>query len=421
MRVLSTLIMGTLIYCPVSLWAATGSGVTDDPAMSAESRSALADYQNRIQELTRLQGSSAFVLAEQWTALGFAHQAALDHPAAIDSFEAALHIERVHKGLHHADQIPLIEQLIKSNRALGAWSTVAQNHKLLQFVNDRGRATGSPYRIETSQRIARWHLEAAELPTGQAPYGHLSLARDLVEEALESLDATDHDSALAYIELLNLQAAISFRTAHHMSTWIGEPIYGVSEESIITSSTVDASDYMFRQNLIISNYTAGRVALDRAREIATAQNNKAAQARAEQHIGDWHQLFGRRNSAAEHYSKAQRLAQEADINLFEKASRLPNFVNVTDSYGSPAQSGGHVNYVRARFDIDRHGRARNVTILEVNPKGKTRLTHQAREQLRETRFRPRYENGKAVESKGVEIRFVFPHAVKSRRAEGATS
>ena len=421
MRVLPPLIMGTLIYCPVSLCAATESGVVDDPAVPAELKSTLADYQNRIHELSRAQGSSAFELAEQWTALGFAQQAAHDHPAAIDSFENALHIERVHKGLHHADQIPLIEQLIESNRALGAWSTVAQNHKLLQFVNERGRATGSPRRIETSQRIARWHLEAAELPTGQAPFGHLSSARDLVEEALESLDATDHDSALAYIELLNLQAAVSFRTAHHMSTWVGEPIYGVTQESIITSATMDASDYMFRQNLIISNYTAGRVALDRAAEIAATQNNKAAQARAEQHIGDWHLLFGRRNSAAKHYNKAQRLAQEVDINLFEKPSRLPNFVNASDSYGSPAPAGGHVNYVRTRFDIDRHGRTRNVTILEVNPAGKTRLTHQAREQLRETRFRPRYENGKAVESKGVEIRFVFPHAEKTRRAEGATS
>lgn len=429
MRVFPTLIIGALIACPAPLWAVSESDIADDQAVSAELTGAQApyqkpyqeQYQKRIQEVTRAEGASAFALAEQWMALGFAHQAAHDHPSAIDSFENALHIERVHKGLHHADQIPLIERLIQSNRALGAWPTVAQNHKLLQFVNERGRATDNPRRIETAQRIARWHLEAAELPTGGPPFGHLSSAKDLVEDTLASLGAPDHDSALAHIELLNLLAAVSFRTAHHMSTWAGEPIHGVTEESIITSSTVDASDYMFRQNLIIANYTAGRVALDRAREIATTQNNKAAQARAEQHIGDWHQLFGRRNSAAEHYTKAQRLAKEADIDLFEKPSRLPNFVNVSDSHGSSAPSGGPVNYVRTRFDIDRTGQARNVTILEVNPAGKTRLSYQAREQLRATRFRPRFENGKAVESKGVEIRFVFPHAKKARRAEGATS
>ncbi len=417
MRVLPTLMMGTLMSCP----ALPAAAEFDDSTEATELEGVQANYQARIDEMARSQGSMAFDLAEEWAALGYTQQAAHHHRAAIDSFESALHIERVHKGLHHADQIPLIERLIESNRALHAWPAVDQNHKLLQFVNQRGQPSDSPRHFETSQRLAHWHLEAAELPTGRAPFSHLSSARELVGETIESLDATDQASALAYIEMLNLQAAISFRTAHHMSTWVGEPIHGVTQESIITSATMDASDYMFRQNQIISNYTAGRIALDRAREIAVAKNDKTAQARAEQHIGDWHMLFSRRNSAAEHYEKAQRLAREADIDLFEQPSRLPNFISVTDQRQSSVPSGGPINYVRTRFDVDRQGRARNVTILEVNPAGKTRLAHQAREQLRETRFRPRYENGKAVESKGVEIRFVFPRAEKVRRAQGATS
>ena len=220
----------------------------------------------------------------------------------------------------------------------------------------------------------------------------------MVEETLASMDATSKESALDYIEILNLQAAISFRTVHHLSTWIGERIH----------------------NRIIVNYIAGRGALDRALEIGREQNNKAAQAGAEQHIGDWHLLFGRRSAAAVHYKRAQRLAQEADITLFDKPRRLPGFVNVTNPGRASTPNGGHVNYVRTRFDIDRQGRARNVTILEVNPAGKTRLAQEARVQLRGTRFRPRFEGGKAVESKGVEIRFVFPHA-EARGAQGATS
>ena len=79
----------------------------------------------------------------------------------------------------------------------------------------------------------------------------------MVEETLASMDATSKESALDYIEILNLQAAISFRTVHHLSTWIGERIH----------------------NRIIVNYIAGRGALDRAVEIGREQNNKAAQAR----------------------------------------------------------------------------------------------------------------------------------------------
>jgi tetratricopeptide (TPR) repeat protein len=410
-----------LLYCPPPAWAAPEAVAVNDSEVSVEYDNTLTSYRNRIDELIRTRGSLAFELAEEWTALGFAQQAAHNHQAAVGSFENALYIERVHKGLHHSDQIPLIERLIDSNRALGAWPAVAQNYKLLQFVNERGNANDKPLRIATAQQITRWHLEAVELPTGQAPFSHLSTAKDLVDESLESMDPTGHDSALEYIELLNLQAAISFRTAHHMSTWAGDPIHGITQESIVTSATVDTSDLLFRQNLTIANYTAGRVALERALEIATIQNDMAAQARAEQYIGDWHQLFGRRDSAAKHYTKAQRLAQEANIDLFEKPRRLPNFINDSDPVSSPVASGGHVNYVRTRFDIDRQGRARNVTILEINPEGKMRLAQQARKRLLETRFRPRYENGKAVESKGVEIRFVFPQASNPQRAEGATS
>jgi hypothetical protein len=205
-----------------------------------------------------------------------------------------------------------------------------------------------------------------------------------------------------------------------MMTWIGEPIHGITPDTIVSSTSNDASDLIFRQNLVISNYSEGRTALERAKTIAYETNDKAAQARAEQHMGDWYLLFDRRIAAAEHYAKAERLSQEANVVLFDTSRRLPNFVDRVTNRSESAPSGGHVNYVRTRFDIDRQGRARNVKILEVNPQSKSGLARQARQQLRGTRFRPRFEHGEAVESKGVEIRFLFPRTGAAKRAEGAT-
>ena len=415
MRESIALVSGIFSFC-LPFLAAADLEPNLRPELAASQRS----YENLIETLGRSHGPLAFELAEQWSALGFLQRESRNYSGAIDSFERALHIERVHKGLYHPDQIPLIERLIESNRALGAWSEVAQNHKLLQFVNDRGRPRISPERIATLRKIALWNLEAADLPTGQAPFRHLQTAQDLTEEALELVESGHQDSALTQIEILNLKAAIAFRIAHHMTTWIGEPIHGVTADSIISTTSNDVSDLIFRQNLVISNYSQGRAALDRAKRIAYEKNDKASQARAELYLGDWHLLFNRRNAAAEHYAKAQRLSQEANIGLFETYRRLPNFIDGDDDRLASAPSGGHVNYVRTRFDIDRQGRARNVEILEVNPPGKSGLARRARKQLRETRFRPRYDQGKPVKSKGVEIRFLFPQAGTAKRAEGAT-
>jgi len=421
MQTLLTLIVYALALVSQSLCATTQTNEHNDQRVDSDSLPKLTLFQNRIDELIRLRGPVDFRLAEQWTALGFAQQTTGKHRDAIVSFESALHIERVHKGLHHPDQTSLLERLIESNRALGAWPAVAQNHKLLQFINERGRIAGSPAQMRTVKQLALWHLEASKLPTGISPFSHLSSAKELVQEALKPMDVKDSDSALTSIELLDLLAAISFRIAQHMSTWIGEPIHGVTQETIVASSDMDASDLIFRQNFIISNYTGGRAALERAREIAVAQNIKSAQARAEQHLGDWHLLFNRRQTAAKHYQTAARLAGEAGINLFEHPSRLPDFVGGSETYRSPAHNEGHVDYVQTRFDIDRKGRAKNVRILEVYPTGRTGMEHDVREQLRKTRFRPRYESGRPVESKDVEFRFVFPRNEKVHRTGGFTS
>lgn len=169
MRASATLILATLMSCLPSISVAANPNAAQDTAPPAALKHALEEYEDRIDELTLSKGSSAFELAEEWVALGFARQRARDHRAAVDSFENALYIERLHKGLHHADQIPLIERLIESNRALGAWPAVAQNHTLLQTVNERGRDTGSTARTATAKQLAPGGNGASDRPGAPQP------------------------------------------------------------------------------------------------------------------------------------------------------------------------------------------------------------------------------------------------------------
>lgn len=365
---------------------------------------------DRIQALAREHGVAAYPLAEAWVALGFRQSEAGRHADAVKSFESALHIERVHRGLHDPAQITLLERMAESNRALGDWPAVAQNYRLMQWINARGRAPGDPERAALVSRLTRWHLEAADLPTGQAPFDHLRAAADLAAEAVTLSERHRGDDAAAVIDALVLRAAAAHRIAHHMSTWVGEPVKGVRPEAIATAASLDASDYFFRQNFVISNYAAGREALQRAVELAAASGDPARHARCEQLLGDWHLLFGRKHAAADHYDRAQALSRTAKLDLFARPRRLPNFVEPLAR--RPAADAGPQAFVRTRFDIDAQGRARNVEILEVTPQGSHVMARQAREQLRGMRFRPRFQDGKAVKSKGVEIRIVFPRPTR---------
>jgi len=64
-------------------------------------------------------------------------------------------------------------------------------------------------------------------------------------------------------------------------------------------------------------------------------------------------------------------------------------------------------YVIVSMDITETGKARNVQVLETNPPDDSSLGRQVRRSLKTTRFRPRYENGQAVKTTGVNLRYVF--------------
>lgn len=381
-------------------------------AADANAHNAADDaHRERLHELARTLGPTAFELAEAWLALGFQQRETGRHAEAVRSFETALHIERVHKGLTDPEQIPLLERIAESNRALADWRAVEQNYRLVRWINAEGRDATDPARLETLARLARWQLEAADLPTGRPPFEHLRDAADLAGEAV-SLTERHHGAARPeLIDALVLQAAAAHRIAHHMSSWAGEPVRGVTQDALVTSATNDAGDFFFRQNFVVSNYATGRAALERAAELAAGLEDPVRHARCEQLLGDWHLLFGRRHASAEHYRRAQTLAAGADVDLFARPRQLPNFVESTvvgrDTARTPEA------FVRTRFDIDPQGRARNVEILEVSPSGRHVMARQARQQLREMRFRPRFVHGKAVKSEGVEIRIVFPQPEKA--------
>ena len=384
----------------------------------APDATAITDYQAHIAELQREHGSHGFALAEHWMGLGLAQRNAADHAGAVDSFANALQIQRTHLGLHDPGQIPVIDLLIESHRALGNWEQVDAHFKLLASVHRHELGDEVGRLVAIWLRYARWQREAHQLPTSTPPYEHLLLGGYAAEQAHDIAIEAYGERDPRLLEILYLRAAIAYDVARHMST--GDGKVGTTLEQLITAPGLTTSEFVARQNdraisqrnHIIHNFIDGRVPLEAAVKIHQSTGDVSGEAIAATLPGDWHFLFDRPQTAAKQYSEAQRLfvASSADPAgaFLSKPLALPVFAAAAGNASASFTSDANVDSALARFVVDAKGRARNIEIVETKPAGSKDIARKARKYVAATLFRARIDNGKAVRTPNVEIRYVFP-------------
>ena len=388
----------------IALLHSAGSVFADD--MNA---SAVAAYEKAIDEVMQSRGGEHPDLIEHYVGLAFSQRGVGDHGAAAGSFGQALYLERIHKGLEHPDQIALIEQLFRSHRAASNWGEANQNLTLLAWVNERTADRSETAYLNALEKLSRWHLQASQSDPTTEEYEHIRSALQHIDKALETLPP---DGGAARLPWLYLKADACYRATGVLSREVAQDYHRVQGRvqgrAFIAYSDFEFGDAIYARNLMTRHYAAGIGALKSAKEFAASAGNAAKHAESTLKLADWHQLFGRTQSANTLYAEAKRIADTAGVELFDSHRRLPDFIR-RDSHSNAANSNSDgLRFVRTRFDVDKKGRARNVEILETHPPNAHRLAREARARLKATRFRPRFEGQSAAVTTGVEMRFVFP-------------
>ncbi|NNE37969.1 MAG: hypothetical protein HKN08_06655 [Gammaproteobacteria bacterium] len=419
-------------------------------------------YLDRILELEAESGAYNNALVEQLSSLGLAYNNLGNHTYALDVFNRALHINRVNEGLHNINQLPILDQIIKTNTALNDYDALNKNHGYMVWVYGRNYDGDDLKLAEAYSRAANWQIDAFDITPPPDSLKHLIMAAnyfskstDIVERA-KGPDAPELINSLYGIVNANFKLVEPYGFVPNIDTFISGKLYPMMPSNFDSefsnspyprnpyraldyspdhlSRIVQEEKYTF--SLVQNAYKSGRNALIRIIEIY--ENNpdlpRISYAYALTHMGDWYLRFYKRSFAVENYQKAYQTliateyGNEAIEALFSRPRSLGNFeyepefeferhkvvsaVELTDEekdemLDEVIDELGETKFALVEFNISRYGAVRNLSILASNPPDSVRFRRMARATVNSTPFRPRLENGQPITTENVKMLYRF--------------
>jgi hypothetical protein len=127
-------------------------------------------------------------------------------------------------------------------------------------------------------------------------------------------------------------------------------------------------------------------------------------------VGDWNLLRNRRSTAVDYYKRAYQVlaadteAEELIAKYFGAPKSIPTLRLAVPQVDRKLDELADQSYVLVAVDVSKRGDARNFRVVEQSDPANEGVVRQAREKIREGRFRPRFENGEPVETPGFQLR-----------------
>ncbi len=389
--------------------------VEDDAPINIE------DYYLEIRRLETEQGAWGDGLSEQLSGLGGALQLRGQHREAIEVLERAIHVQRINSGLYDLSQVPLVEQVIESEAALGDSSAVYERNQYLFWLYKRSYGENDLRMLPVLDKVGNSFLTDYALNPNVEP-GRLIDAHAIFTKATDIIEDNYGEADLRLVAPLRGLVASNWFFATYRGAGYSSPLErqtsarnGVDD---VRFYNTDAPQQLSRY--LQNNFGEGQKAIS---EIVDIYNHNpeappGAAAGAKVELADWNLLFGRWQTATALYEEAyQSLSESADTQTlvtktFGRPVALPD-LSLTEFGGQDSDEPEDVKevedqaYVLLRYDVTRFGETSNVEILDSYPERNINNRVKAKRALQTTRFRPRMEDGQAVETTGLVHRYIF--------------
>jgi tetratricopeptide (TPR) repeat protein len=392
----------------------------------------IVDPQNEVERTAQLQSINQFNLSIQqqenaggaWNSalfetlsgLGNLQQQLQNHSEALSTFDRALHISRINNGLHTAQQLPIVGEIIESHLALGNWEQADLYYDYLFYIQHRAFGSSDPRIIPVLTELGRWNMRAFSIGFGDSLGLRLSTAQLAFNAAFRLLDTHYGRSDERFTPFLHNIASSAFQTAIHP---------GLIDE-------IDRPDYLMEQDdfrrlldeegsSVPQGFAPGEKALQEIiafHEQAGSSPRQLAQAKAD--LADWYLIFGRRRDAESVYLETwnyladQENGTRLQEELFATAIPIPTFDStprVINYRGSERPDRGQLqaDYGDFRFEVSRLGEVRRVQIENEESAANAGQLQRVARELRRNYFRPVLQEGVPVttENNRARVRFWY--------------
>jgi hypothetical protein len=334
----------------------------DQPTLVAPGSNA---YQLYIADMESRQGPYANGLSEQLLGLGTIYQNQGLHSEAINSFKRGIHVSRVNNGLYGAEQIPLLQGLIRSLVANGEFELADERQQYLYRVQSTVYQGNAPQMTSAMLQRAAWERQAYYLALGETSFTRLLTMWELYGNALSSIAQREGN----YSQTLLSPLMGLLQTQYLISSYDGEAQPTYTAGSAADLHFVEESQFAGIRG---ANYRQGQAVLGALREVYDYNEGEQSEQSAEAlvRLGDWHQWHNKRESALQVYQQAwDQLAQREDgesllQQYFGTPVLLPDLPGINNSIIPPAEISGQVEI---SYIIDTRGQVVELEITKLEP------------------------------------------------------
>lgn len=376
----------------------------DDPEFS-QRLEAITNYESVVADLELNGGAWEPGLVEELTALAVIQQQQGNHLEAVEIFDRAIHVNRIHSGLNTLEQIPAVEKMIESYLALGDWEQADLYNDYLFYIQQRAYGPHDPRMIPVLDRLASWNIQAFNIGYGDSLGFRLNTAQILLQAAVNMVTVHFGENDGRYVRYRRNIANSAYLASRNpqLMAEIQQPDFRNMQDVLLNK--LDA-----RESIRPIGYQAGEVALREIVRHYAAQDDKQVElASALADLGDWYLLFERRRTAQDLYKEAWDILATTENGeqhiqrLFGQVTPIPTFTDSIDNLLTTpiTKTDGTTlsyDYADVVFDVTDSGKARNIEILSEETEYNSGLFSRLQREIRGSYFRPIIVDGEVVRS-----------------------
>ncbi len=298
------------------------------------------------------------------------------------TLERAVHISHVNEGPHNLDQIDILEMLAETNLRMGETEDAKNNQDMIYALNVRHFENNSTEMIPALFRRAEWQHRTGYIRDQRATYRRI----------IRIIEKTAGKDDIALI---------------HPLLKLGHSYFSVDNSQSATFQNLTAS--------------TGEIYLKRAVRIAKESPDSDWQllSGATLAIGDYYIFSSEEARARKAYFEAWNILSAEEDRLAERHAELeqimpltsdpiPKFVGKATRADRQMQNSSlREGHIIASYGVSSRGRVIDLKIVETTPATYDKLRRLVQRRIRSQVFRPRHEDGVAVDTHNLPFSHTF--------------